>query len=303
VLAAAVSLRAQCRLSCYAEAEPAVVIKSEDLGQSVEAASVAALEYDGTCDLVKAAVRSLFLPGRIEVSTKAQAPPGSGLGSSAALGVAVVGALAAAGGETFPPEAVAERARNLELELGILCGKQDHYTASLGGFLLLRFKDPSVEVAPCNLSPDFVAELTRWCVLVDGGRQRLSGSIHEHVFGRYRCGERETIDALETIAGLANEAAAALRAESPAALAGVLSENWRAQCRLHPAVCDPATALLHDAAAGAGALGGKACGAGGGGCSFFIVEPGKRRAVEEALRAAGGKLLSFRFDPEGLSVS
>lgn len=302
VVAAAVTLRAECRLSLHEHASPGVLIRSRDLGHSVAADSVAALEYDGTCDLAKAAVKRACLPGRVELVTCAQAPPGSGLGSSAALGVALVGAVSAAAGEDPAPEVLAERARELELELGILCGKQDHYAAALGGFLLMRFRDPSVEVQRLSLPAGFLRELERWCVLVHAGRPRLSGSLHERVFGRYRRGEPEVAEALRALAGLPEDCAAALRGEDPAALAQVVAENWRQQRRLHPAICDPATAALHEAARSAGALAGKACGAGGGGCSVFIVEPSRRARCEEALRRAGGRLVPFGFDSEGLRL-
>jgi len=108
---------------------------SEDLNVRAEAKSIGEIEYDGTLDLIKAACKVLAIgsvPG-LEIRTRSDAPPGSGLGTSASLGVAVIGALVKYTGMSILPGEIAYMAYRLEAEeLRLLTGTQDQYAAAYG---------------------------------------------------------------------------------------------------------------------------------------------------------------------------
>src|SRR5436189_111164 len=116
---------------------------SEDLGQELECADSGGLVLDGRLDLVKAALRMFPVQSACTLTTRSDAPPGSGLGSSGALDVALVAALSGARGERLSEREIAEQAWCLEtVEAKIPGGKQDQFAAALGGFQRLTVRDP-----------------------------------------------------------------------------------------------------------------------------------------------------------------
>src|SRR5437762_10199963 len=122
------------------------------------------------------------------ITTRCDAPPGSGLGSSGAMDVALVAALALARAEQLTAREIAEQAWYLEtVEAKIPGGKQDQFAAALGGFQRLTFRDPDVGVEPITLDPAFATALARRTVLCYTGRSRVSGATK---IGRASCRER-----------------------------------------------------------------------------------------------------------------
>src|SRR5213079_1654719 len=165
---------------------------SEDLGQELECADSRGLVLDGRLDLVKAALRMFPVQSACTLTTRSDAPPGSGLGSSGALDVALVAALSGARGERLSEREIAEQAWYLEtVEAKIPGGKQDQFAAALGGFQRRTFRDPDVGIEPITLEPAFAAALERQTVLCYTGRSRISGATIARVMGAYERGDRE----------------------------------------------------------------------------------------------------------------
>jgi D-glycero-alpha-D-manno-heptose-7-phosphate kinase len=125
----------------------------------------------------------------LEVRYGFDLPSGSGLGTSSALNVVWLSLIqsqisANAGDEAR--QQIAEQAFRLEGLLGILGGKQDQYAAALGGFNLLTFAETGVTAERLAVPADTVRELEARCVLCYSGKPRLSGRIHENVWGAFR---------------------------------------------------------------------------------------------------------------------
>ncbi len=279
-------------------------ITSTDLGESLEFGSTRDLVYDGKLDLIKASVRRCGLDTGWEISSRSTVPAGSGLGASGALGVALVTAARAATGEALNPEAAAEMAHLLETEeLKVAGGKQDQYAAALGGFLLLEFHDPNVRATRLKLAPEFVRELESRTVLCYTGGSRISGKAISRVMGGFESGDRKIVEALDKIRNAAIAARDALAAADIDTLAEVVEANWRHQQALDAEQTTTAMQRIEAAAKAAGAIGGKACGAGAGGCMVFIVRRNAAEAVKRAVQAAGGELLPLAFDFEGVSCT
>ena len=245
---------------------------SEDLGQELECADSRGLVLDGRLDLVKAALRMFPVQSACTLTTRSDAPPGSGLGSSGALDVALVAALSGARGERLSEREIAEQAWYLEtVEAKIPGGKQDQ----------------------------FAAALERQTVLCYTGRSRVSGATIARVMGAYQRGDGEVTGALRAMRDLADAMAEALRASDLARVAQLLSANWRRQQALDAEMQTSEMARLEQALAQAGALGGKAAGSGAGGAMFFIARDDPRPALAAA-REAGATVLPVRWTSAGV---
>jgi len=228
-------------------------------------------------------------------------PAGSGLGSSASLSVAWLGLVRANMGHHDSPADLAAMACDLANLLGITGGKQDEYCAAHGGFNLMRFGH-GVQVERLELAPALVAELESRLVLCYSGRSRLSGDIHDHVWGAFLAGSEVVASKLALLAETALLMRDALLAGDLTAFGDLLERNWSGQKALHSSITNAQVEDLFAAALAAGARSGKACGAGGGGCLVFLAPRDRVHAVRQALTAAGAQILDFRFDMEGVRV-
>jgi D-glycero-alpha-D-manno-heptose-7-phosphate kinase len=298
VVSAAINLRVQ------AEFEPGgagLLLRAEDLGLAERVGGPAELTRGEGFPLHKAALRMLPAgPGTLR--TRSDVPPGSGLGSSGALDVALVSALAAARGEELPPEEIAALAFELEArEAGLPGGRQDQYSAAFGGFNRLSFRGEAVAIEPLTLDPFFLSELERRTVVCYTGRSRVSGDTIARVMSAYTRGDPTVTGALRRISDLAVEMADALLSADLPRVGRLLSANWMAQQRLDPQMATPEMTLLEQRVIAAGALGGKAAGAGAGGCMFFVA--GENPAsIRAAAQAAGAKLLTAGWSPTGVEM-
>ena len=224
-------------------------------------------------------------------------PSGSGLGTSGALDVAWLALTNAVLGRVQSGVDLAEGAYRLEKLLGVEGGKQDQYAAALGGFNRLTFTHENEPAMVESLQVDaaILQSLEERCVLCYSGSGHQSGAVHSLVWDAYRSGNTATVDGLRRIRDTVGPASEALVSGSLARLAEIVTLNRELARGLHPDLVTPRMDELFTAAAAAGALGSKACGAGSGGCLIFLVRDGSRSAVEATLRQLGGELIPFRF--------
>ncbi len=278
-----------------------VSLHALDLGAAITARRADELRPDGECGLLKAAARRYGPAGGFEVLTSSEAPPGSGLGGSGAMGVALVAAFAVLRDERPLAAELAQRAFELEAaDVGILGGKQDQYAAALGGCLWLEFGEPAVSATRLAVRAEVLRELERHLVLCYSGVSRLSGEMHAQVWSRYRGGDAATGRALDGLRACAFGMRDALVAGDLPAVAELLSRNWAHQRALGSGMETERMRALERAATAAGAAGCKACGAGAGGCMVFLAKAGQAFAVAEALRRAGGQVLRSAFAESGV---
>ena len=273
---------------------------AEELGETLECANAGGLVRGGKLPLLTAALRMFPVLGGFTLTTRSDAPSGSGLGSSGALGVALVGALTRARQESLDGRDFAEQAWHVETnEAGLPGGKQDQYGAALGGFHRFSFRDPDVGVEPVTLDPAFAAALARQILVCYTNKSRVSGDTISRVMGAYESGDAKVTAALRGLKDVGDAMAEALRAADLARVGSLLSENWKHQQALDPGMRTPEMAHLEQAAAHAGMLGGKAAGAGAGGSMFFLMK-GAARDSAAALTAAGATVLPLTWSREGV---
>ncbi len=278
-----------------------LLLAAEDLAQQHRVRTAADLQRPGGLELHRAAVR-MFPVGPGTLRSRSVVPAGSGLGSSGALDVALVAALARSRGEALSTEEIARLACELEItEAGFAGGRQDQYVAALGGVQHLGFNGDAVRAEPLPVATEFLHELERRTVICYTGRSRISGDTISRVMRAYESGEDDVTGALLELASLARPMAEALTAGSLREVARLLSANWSCQQRLDAGMCTPEMRALEAAMRGAGALGGKAAGAGAGGSMFFIMGGDPELGVLAA-EAHGARVLRARWGAEGVTA-
>jgi D-glycero-alpha-D-manno-heptose-7-phosphate kinase len=251
--------------------------------------------------LQKAALQRSGMAGAV-LQTRSDVPPGSGLGSSGALGVALVAALDAARTTRRKPVDLAEAAFQLEaVDAALPGGKQDQYAAALGGFHRLGFTAGLVEVQPLALDPAIRTTLQEQLVVCYTGTSRVSSQTISRVMSAYAAHDAAVVAALRGMVEIAERMVEALRAGDLAAVGRLLSRNWSCQQQLDRGMCTPEMARLEAAMRQAGALGGKAAGAGAGGSMFFLAA-GEARLAARAAEAVGARVLPFRWAEEGVQT-
>jgi D-glycero-alpha-D-manno-heptose-7-phosphate kinase len=286
-----------------------VTLESLDTDERRSFQDTRRVEYDGVLDLLKAAVARSGIETRrgglyashrdVTVLVRSDAPPASGLGSSAALGVAAIGALSSFHHRHLLPHEVARESQLLEVrDLKLECGVQDQFASAYGGVNFMEVEYPGARVFPLPLSPSVRCELEDRFVLVYTGKSHFSSGMHQKVIaeaGRHR-GE---FDQLARAAVAGKEA---LLAGDLGAFAAAMNHNWEAQKALHPDITTPEIEALHRAAFQAGALGFKANGAGGGGTVTALVKRNQQPRVRRAAEDLGMLVLPALVDTTGLQV-
>ncbi len=294
VINGAIEVRAYAELSLERKR---YLLQSVDLDQTMELSHEELSSY-GQLELLKAAVRRSGL-GPCGLRTWCEAPPGSGLGSSGALDVAMVAVLDGARGLERSPVALAQEGFVLEsVEAGLPGGCQDQYAAALGGMLRLGFDQGAVCPRPLRLDPEFLETLQNHIVICYTGMTRVSSRTIERVMQGYARKDRRIVGALEALVDVAEAMAEALDAADLAAVGGLLSENWRRQQELDPEMRTDAMGRLEAAMKEARSLGGKAAGAGAGGSMFFLATDPPR--AREAAGQNGSRVIPFRWAEQGV---
>jgi D-glycero-alpha-D-manno-heptose-7-phosphate kinase len=261
------------------------------------------IELSGNFALTKAGLRRRPVNYGLDIFTRSEAPPGSGLGTSAAMGVALIGVLNRVAGVHQTPDQIAETAVALETEeLQILSGKQDHYAAALGGVQFMTFRGPHVQSVAMPLDPSLLADLQRQIVLVYTGKSRLSSDLHRHVVQRFESNDPTLLSLFEGLTRIALDVRDALLKGQIDEVGKLVHENWNHQKQLYSGISNPDIEQLCAIGIRAGAIGVKACGAGGGGCLAFVCKDGVESYVAKSLKAAGAEVLRFDIAPQGLMV-
>ncbi|MBA3796192.1 MAG: GHMP kinase [Chloroflexi bacterium] len=282
-----------------------ICIDSRDFGTSLAYSSRREIKLDGNMDLAKAAISRLTgdYDQGFDLFLHSDAPPGSGLGSSSAMMVVLVGLLKEWKNLRLTDYQVAELAYEMErVDLGIQGGMQDQYAAAFGGVNHIEFFGDHVLVNSLRLSPDILNELEYNLLLVDTGKVRLSGDIIADQVGRYERGEAASIDALREMKRLTAEMKNRLLRRRFDEFGGLLHEEWQHKKRMSDRISSPELDALYDVALQEGAIGGKITGAGGGGHMLLYCRFDRKHHVAEAMRERGGEPSEVALEPLGLQT-
>ena len=197
---------------------------------------------------------------------------------------------------------IAELAYKVEGLLGIIGGKQDQYASAVGGINLFEFTADDVRRHAVEMSQESIDQLQEQFVLCYTGKSRLSSDIHRRVWGSFQAGEEEVVRALFTLRDSAHEAKECLAAGNLERFGELLTVQFECAKHLHSSTTNQQIDELFEMA-GPMIIGGKPCGAGGGGCLLFLARsPESARELEEELDQRRLTVLDLQFDFEGLCM-
>jgi D-glycero-alpha-D-manno-heptose-7-phosphate kinase len=254
--------------------------------------------------IFREALRMTGISQAIELTSVADVPANSGLGSSSSFTVALLNALHTYKREFVSSRRLAEEACELEIgRLGEPIGKQDQYVAAFGNVTALTIdKDGSVEVEPVPARDEVLDELSNNLVVVYSGIERPASVVLREQGARVQKDDGAAIQAMHRIKELGREVYRLLVEGDVDRYGELLHEHWMSKRTLASKMTDANIDEHYAAARAAGALGGKLMGAGGGGFFMFYVRPADKRRLYEAMTARGLRPLRFRFDLDGARI-
>ena len=243
-----------------------------------------------------------FKTPQIEITTLADIPAGTGLGSSGSFTTALLKALHAHRKRLIHPGELAELACHIEIDrLKEPVGKQDQYIAAFGGITCLSFaKDNSVEAKPLALSMDTLFDLEDNLLLFFTGFARKAGRILEDQNTRTKQSDDDMLRNLHYVKELGYRSKEALESGNAAGFGELMHEHWEHKKRRSNGMSNSQIDEWYRLGMRNGAVGGKLVGAGGGG--FLMFYASDRNRLRHALSKAGLEEVRFRFDFEGTKI-
>ena len=306
-------LNATVNMYAYATIQPRtdgkIILNSLDNDSKLEYKSTKYLEIDGRFDLAKGVYNRVvkdFVGKKLafELTTFVDAPPGSGLGTSSTLVVAILGAFAEWLSLPLGEYDLAHLAYEIErVDLNMAGGKQDQYAATFGGVNFMEFfKEDKVIVNPLRIKPVYLNELAFNLLLYYTETSRLSSRIIETQSRNVV--EKNTIS-IEATHNLKQQAIrmkeAVLRGELDQ-IGEILDFGWQNKKKMAKGISNKSIDDIYDAAIQSGASGGKMSGAGGGGFMIFYCPNNTRIKVIDALKKFGGGIKRYEFTTSGLTT-
>ena len=307
-------LNATISLYAYATIEPRndgkIEIISVDRNESMIMDSKPELEIDGKLDLIKGVYNRIVKdfnkgePLSFTIYTYADAPPGSGLGTSSTLVVAVIGAFAEWLKLPLGEYDIAHLAFEIErIDLKQTGGKQDQYAATFGGFNFMEFYDNhKVIVNPLRIKQEIIDELQHNLVLYYTGTSRLSSKIIEAQVKSVKTGKKESVEAMHKLKEQAILMKEAILKGKLDDVGEILHFGWEHKKKMAESITNPVIDEIYETALKAGATGGKISGAGGGGFMMFYCPKNTKYKVIEALKKFGGEFRRYQFTKYGVKT-
>ena len=295
----------------YAVIEPLldgrIVFLATDLQQSWSGIVTPDPVLDGPLALHNAVYKRIIRdfngnqPLSIRLTTWSDAPPGSGLGSSSTLVVAMLKAFQELLQLPLGEYEIAHLAFEIErIDAGLAGGRQDQYAATFGGFNFIEFyKDDRVIVNPLRVKNWIVSELESSILLYFTGISRSSAAIIKNQMKHVATHDGKAIDAMHSIKAEAPAMKEALLKGEFDKLAQSMRMGWAAKRATASDVSNTPIEAAIAEALNAGAKAGKVSGAGGGGFIMFIVDPARRMDVTRSLEKLGGHVMSCHFTENG----
>ena len=279
-----------------------VVLYAMDIGHGKVVPSVPQLADSRELEFLGAFVQRL-VPAEesLLLVTETDVPAGSGLGGSGALGVAIVAALDKLYDIQRTPAETATLANEIERkDLGYFGGNQDSFGAALGGFNYLKY-EPGGGMTPhrISVSEQTCRTLEYYSLLIYTGEGHVSATIHEDIKTSYALPDSPTLKAMQTLHAQADKMAAALPTDDLQGYANALRESCCQLYNLHES-CDSAEHRRYFETIDDCILGGKTCGAGGGGFLIVLTKPGHRRECIRRVEHLGGMVWPVVIDWQGM---
>ena len=308
VLNATISLFTHCHIRLLAPGSRSSTFTADDFAKTIQLPIAQRYQPEEELVLHKAVYNRIVSdfnrgePLPIEVITYSDAPPGSGVGSSSTLVVAMVQAYAELLQLPLGEYDIAHLAYEIErIDCGMVGGKQDQYAAAFGGFNFIEFgAGDRVIVNPLRIKREVVNQLESQLLLYFTGRSRESARIIQSQIDATQAHGSDAVAAMHEMKAAAVEMKNALLKGRVTAALEILGASWHAKKRAAVGISNPHIDGIAKAALEAGAQGLKISGAGGGGFMMISVAPAARYKVVRALEPLGGRFFSFEFFEQGV---
>ncbi len=262
------------------------------------------LDWKGELALPRAVLHDLEVGRNVSLFLASEVPPGTGLGSSSALAVALVQGVSAFLGRPLSRRQIAEIACHVELEkLKAPIGKQDQFAAAYGGLNAITFTREGVTVEPLDVPSTVRETLERRLLLFFTGTARDSAVILREQQRASAEGVTQTLDGLHRIKAAAVTCRACLESGDLDGIGVLLDENWREKRRLVAGITNSRIDHIYHVARLNGAVGGKITGAGGGGFLLLYCPEAHQEALTKAMEELGLRRMDFHFERQGVSVA
>jgi len=240
-------------------------------------------------------------PLSISIATLSEAPPGSGLGSSSSMVVALVQAFCEYLALPLGDYDIAHLAYDIErIDLGFAGGKQDQYAAAFGGLNFMEFYGNRVIVNPLRIKPNYRAELESSLILFYTGVSRESANIINEQVQNVRSGKQNCLLAMHDLKAEAVHMKEAILKGDLDAVAKAMQGSWEAKKKMANRISNQKIDEIYETALREGARAGKVSGSGGGGYMMFIVDPVNRARVIRCLQGSSGSVSTCNFVEQGV---
>lgn len=250
-------------------------------------------------DIIREALKQANICGGVEISSIADIPAGTGMGSSSAFTVGLIHNLYAIQRQYVSKETIAEEACRMEIEvLKEPIGKQDQYAATFGGLNIFRFNtNETVTVEPLYLKQEVYKRLEQNLTLFYIGNERKASDIL--VEQKSNMAKTDKFLVLKDMVSLVDELKNSLYQGNLGEFGNLLHQNWLLKQKLASKISNDYIADLYNLALRNGATGGKLLGAGGGGFMLFYCE---KEFQDRLINAMPARHFNFRFDQEGTKL-
>jgi len=275
---------------------PDLIVKYSKLER---VATAAQLEHP----IIREAFGLLGMDGKsLELTSMADIPGGTGLGSSGSFTTALLKVLHTANKHLIAPAELAEQACHIEIDrLGEPVGKQDQYIAAVGGITAFTFhQDGRVEYRPCKISEETLFNLEDNLLLFFTGYSRSASAILKDQNDKSKQNDQAMLNNLHFTKALGYQSLAALEGSNLDEFARLMDVHWQRKKVRSAGMSNDRINEWYDCAMAHGALGGKLIGAGGGG--FLMFYAADKTRLRHAMREKGLQEVRFRFDFEGTKV-
>ena len=267
--------------------------------QLEEAATIEEIKHP----IIREALRLSGVQERnLEITSMADIPAGTGLGSSGSFTTALLKALHALRRNLIHPAELAEQACHIELEkLREPIGKQDQYIAAYGGITCFHFlPDDQVQASPLKISEETLHDLEDNLLLFFTGYSRSASRILQEQDAKSKQSDKAMVENLHFVKNLGQQSQTALQSDNLDEFARLMDVHWQRKKERSRSMSNQDINAWYDFAMANGALGGKIIGAGGGGFLMFYAKDKAR--LRHAMREKGLTEVRFRFDFEGTKI-
>jgi len=303
VLNATIDLFTYCTIIPSSDSH--VVFESGNSGDSISLNSNPVFEFDGRFDLHKGVhnkMTKLFKLNTLsyKMVTYSDAPPGSGLGSSSALVVAMIKAFAEWHSLPLGEYDMALLAFEIErFDVGLAGGRQDQYASTFGGFNFMEFSENNVVVNPLRIKQWIADELQASLVLYYTGVSRDSANIIIEQQKNVVTNNIDSIESMHSLKNLAYNIKESILKGDIKQFADYIGKSWINKKRMAKMVSNSEVDKIFNTAIRNGAITGKISGAGGGGFIMFLVDPVDKHHLMNTLGELTGKVINFNFSSGG----